>query len=104
MIEAAEALGYDRLGLWREVLLPLGLRVCLPALINNMVNLVKTTTLAYAIGVPDLLYAASQIWSEESNVREMMTVLLVVYLLLLAALVWLMERWEGALAIPGQGR
>jgi polar amino acid transport system permease protein len=66
-----------------------------------MVNLVKTTTLAYAIGVPDLLYAASQIWSEVLNVREMMNVLLVTYLILVAILVWIMERWERSLAIPG---
>ncbi len=100
-IEAAQSLGYGRLGLYRHVLVPLGLRICLPALTNNLVNLVKTTTLAYAIAVPELLYAASQIWSEVLNVREMMVVLLITYLLLVAVLVWLMERWERALAIPG---
>ena len=100
-VEAAESLGYGRIGLYRWVLLPLGLRICMPALTNNLVNLVKTTTLAYAIGVPDLLYAASQIWSEVLNVREMMNALLVTYLVLVALLVWLMERWERALAIPG---
>ncbi len=75
--------------------------ICLPALNNNLVNLVKTTTLAYAIGVPELLYAASQIWSEMFNVREMMNVLLVVYVLLVGVLVWVMHRWEKAMRIPG---
>lgn len=103
-IEAARSLGYEGAALYRQVVLPLALRVCLPALTNNLVNLVKTTTLAYAIGVPELLYAASQIWSEELNVREMMAVLLVTFLVLIALLVWLMERWERALAIPGQER
>ena len=100
-VEAAQSLGYGRFGLYRHVLVPLGLRICMPALTNNMVNLVKTTTLAYAIAVPDLLYAASQIWSEVLNVREMMNVLLVCYLVLVAILVWVMERWERSLAIPG---
>jgi polar amino acid transport system permease protein len=100
-VEAAESLGYGRIGLYRYVLVPLGLRICLPALTNNLVNLVKTTTLAYAIGVPELLYAASQIWSEVMNVRAMMIVLLITYLLLIAVLVWVMERWERSLAIPG---
>ena len=101
MVEAAESLGYGRAGLYRHVLLPLGLRICLPALTNNMVNLVKTTTLAYAIAVPELLYAASQVWSEVLNVREMMNVLLVTYIALVALLVWAMQSWERSLRIPG---
>jgi len=101
MVEAAEALGYTRLGIFRHVVMPLAFRVSLPALNNNLVNLVKTTTLAYAIAVPELLYAAAQIWSEVFNVREMMNVLLVIYVLLVGALVWVMHRWERALRIPG---
>jgi polar amino acid transport system permease protein len=100
-VEAAEALGYTRLQLYLHVVLPLAFRICLPALNNNLINLVKTTTLAYAIGVPELLYAASQIWSEVFNVREMMNVLLVTYVLLVAILVWVMGRWEKAMRIPG---
>jgi len=101
MVEAAESLGYSRLGVYRHVLLPLAFRISLPALNNNLVNLVKTTTLAYAIAVPELLYAASQIWSEELNVREMMNVLLVTYDAQIAVLVAIMGRWERALHIPG---
>lgn len=101
MVEAAESLGYGRAQSYREIIIPLAIRICLPALGNNLVNLVKTTTLAYAIGVPELLYAASQIWSEVLNVREMMNVLLVSYVVLVAALVWLMGRWERAMRIPG---
>ena len=48
--------------------------VSLPALGTNLVNLAKTTTLAYAIAVPELLYVSAQIWSEQLNVREMMNV------------------------------
>jgi len=100
-VEAAESLGYTRLQLYIHVVLPLAFRICLPALNNNLINLVKTTTLAYAIGVPELLYAASQIWSESFNVREMMNVLLVTYVLLVAILVFVMGRWERAMRIPG---
>lgn len=99
--EAAESLGYSRLGAYRHVVLPLALRISLPALGNNLVNLVKTTTLAYAIAVPELLYASAQIWSEVLNVREMMNVLLVSYILYVAALVLVMSRVERALRIPG---
>jgi polar amino acid transport system permease protein len=51
--------------------------------------------------VPELLYASAQIWSEEFNVRETMTVLLITYLGLVGLLVWAMGRWERAWRIPG---
>ena len=99
--EAAEALGYTRAQALRHVGIPLALRVCVPALGNNLVNLVKTTSLAYAIAVPELLYACAQIWGESMNVRETMNLLLLAYIGLIAVLVWALERWERALRLPG---
>jgi polar amino acid transport system permease protein len=81
----------------------LGLRICLPALTNNLVNLVKTTTLAYAIAVPELLYVSNQIWSDSVNVPEMMLVLFVIYMALVGLLVYAMHGWERSLRVPGLG-
>ncbi len=103
-IEAAEALGYTRLQSYVHVVLPLALRVSLPALNNNLVNLIKTTTLAYAIAVPELLYASAQIWSDESNVTVMMVVLLLCYVALVGLLVFLMHKLEFRLRLPGYTR
>jgi polar amino acid transport system permease protein len=102
-VEAAEALGYNRLKTYVYVVLPLALRVCLPALNNNLVNLVKTTTLAYAIAVPEMLYVANQIWSDSLNVPEMMTFLLFAYVLLVGLLVMVMNKWERSMRLPGFG-
>lgn len=102
-VEAAESLGFSRLQAYLRILLPLAFRISLPALNNNLVNLVKTTTLAYAIAVPEMLYVSSQIWSDELNVPVMMNVLLVCYLVLVGILVYLMHRWERAIRVPGFG-
>jgi polar amino acid transport system permease protein len=102
-IEAAESLGFSRLRAYVYIVLPLAFRITLPALNNNLVNLVKTTTLAYAIAVPEMLYVSSQIWSDELNVPEMMNVLLVAYFALVGVLVFVMHRWERALKVPGFG-
>ena len=83
------------------VILPLAFRISLPALNNNLVNLVKTTTIAYAIAVPEMLYVANQIWSDELNVPEMMNVLLVIYVALVGVVVYVMGRWERAMRVPG---
>ena len=103
-VEAAESLGFNRMQTYRYIVLPLAIRVCLPALNNNLVNLAKTTTQAYAIAVPETLFVASQIWSDRINVFEMMVTLLTFYLLLVGVIVWLMTRLERALAVPGFGR
>ncbi|TAN30089.1 MAG: amino acid ABC transporter permease [Castellaniella sp.] len=102
-IEAAQSLGFSRLRTYLLIVFPLALRISLPALANNLVNLVKATTLAYAIAVPEMLYVTSQIWSDELNVPELMNVLLVCYVVLAGALAYLMRRWERALHLPGFG-
>jgi polar amino acid transport system permease protein len=102
-IEAAESLGFSRMRTYLFIVFPLAFRISLPALNNNLVNLVKTTTLAYAIAVPEMLYVSSQIWSDELNVPEMMNVLLIAYFALVGALVYAMNRWERAIKVPGFG-
>ena len=102
-LEAAESLGFNRTQTYLRIVLPLAFRISLPALNNNLVNLVKTTTLAYAIAVPEMLYVSSQIWSDELNVPVMMNVLLVAYFVLVGILVYLMHRWERAIRLPGFG-
>ena len=104
MLEAAESLGYTRSQIYWWVVLPLAVRHVLPALGNNLVNLVKTTNLAYAIAVPELMYVSKQIWSDAANVREMMIFLLLAYVSLVALLVLGLNQVERALRIPGFGQ
>ena len=74
------------------------------ALNNNLVTLVKGTTVAYAIGVPELMTASSTIWGASVNIPEMMIVLLVTFLAIVAGLVFVLHRVEQALRIPGYTR
>ena len=104
MIEAAESLGYSRSQIFRLVVLPLAVRVTMPAMTNNLVNLVKTTTLAYAIAVPELLYMSAQIWSEQVNVPEMMVVLLICYVAIVGVVNQGMQWLEARLRVPGFGQ
>ncbi len=102
--EAAEALGFNRLQVYLYVTLPLAFRACLPSLNSNLVNLIKATTIAYAIAVPETIYVSNQIWSDEYNVIEMMNVVWFVYIFLVGMLVWLMHHWETSIKIPGYGQ
>ncbi len=103
--EAADSLGFSRLQTYGYIVLPLALRVSLPALNNNLVNLVKTTTQAFAIAVPELLYQSVSIWNDYPSAQyPTMLLLFVVYILLVGVVVFTMHRWERSMRIPGYGQ
>jgi polar amino acid transport system permease protein len=101
MVEAAEALGYRRGQIYFYVILPLAIRFSLPALTNSLVSLVKATSLAYAIAVPEVLYVSSEIWSDQLNVPEMMWTILFFYVFIVGIMVLVMHKLEARLRIPG---
>ncbi|MEO8524295.1 MAG: ABC transporter permease subunit [Caldimonas sp.] len=53
--QAAFALGLDRAAAIRGVVLPQALRACLPALASQYINVIKASSLAAAVGFPDLM-------------------------------------------------
>ncbi len=84
---------------------PLAFRVSLPALNNNLVNLVKTTTQAFAIAVPELLYQSVTIWNDYPSAQNpTMLLLFTVFIILVGIVVLSMHRWERAMRIPGYGQ
>jgi len=101
--EAALALGYNRRQAFFSVTVPLALRFSFASLANNLVDLTKATTVAYAVGVAELLYVSNQIWSDSLNTIEMMNVMLVIYLVLTGAVVLIINRVEAAMRLPGFG-
>lgn len=101
--EAALALGYSQRQAFFSVTVPLALRFSFASLANNLVDLTKATTVAYAVGVAELLYVSNQIWSDSLNTIEMMNVMLVIYLLLTGAVVFIINRVEAAMRLPGFG-
>ncbi len=102
--EAADALGFSRMQTYKEVVLPLAFRVSLPALNNNLVNLVKTTTQAIGIAVPELLYQCVSIWNDYPSAQyPTMLLLFFSFIILVGLLVFGMHRWEKAMYIPGYG-
>jgi len=63
-VEAAVTLGFPVLSVWRRVLLPQAARIALPSLINELILLLKASSLISTVGVTELTrsshsYAAS---------------------------------------------
>lgn len=59
--EAAEVLGYSKSRTFLTIILPQVIKNILPAVTNEIIVLVKDTSLAYAIGVVEMFTAAKQI-------------------------------------------
>ena len=78
--EAAESLGLKPLATLRLVVLPQALRVIVPGLNSQYISLAKNSSLAVAIGYPDLYAVAETTLNQTGRGIEVFLLLMVVYL------------------------
>ncbi|WP_425443931.1 amino acid ABC transporter permease [Streptomyces aidingensis] len=80
--EAAHALGMSGAKTMRRIVLPQAMRVIVPPTGNEFINMLKTSSLAYAIQYQELFLAGRNISSRTLAVMEMLIVVSVWYLVL----------------------
>jgi general L-amino acid transport system permease protein len=78
--EAAHALGLSRAHTLRLVIIPQAFRVIIPPLASQYLNLTKNSSLAIAIGFPDLVYAGGTVNNQSGRIIEVVLIWMVVYL------------------------
>jgi general L-amino acid transport system permease protein len=78
--EAASALGLSRSQTMRLVMLPQALRVIIPPLTNQYLNLTKNSSLAVAIGYPDVVSIANTAINQTGRAVECIAIIMLVYL------------------------
>lgn len=79
-VEAAGALGLSRRQQMRLVILPQALRVIIPPLTNQYLNLTKNSSLAVAIGYPDVVSIANTTINQSGRAVECIAIIMLVYL------------------------
>jgi general L-amino acid transport system permease protein len=79
-IEAAHALGLKQGQTLRLVVIPQALRVIIPPLTSQYLNLTKNSSLSVAIGYPDLVSAANTQINQTGQAIEGISIIMVVYL------------------------
>ncbi len=79
-VEAAHALGLNNWQTLRLVIFPQALRVIIPPLTSQYLNLTKNSSLAIAIGYPDVFYVSSTIINQSGRAVEMISLVMLVYL------------------------
>ena len=80
--DAAHALGLSRAQTMRFVVIPQALRAMVPLLATNCVSLTKNSSLAVAIGFPDLVSILNTTANQTGHAIETMLIMIVVYLAL----------------------
>lgn len=78
--EAASALGLNKAQEMRLVMLPQALRVIIPPLTNQYLNLTKNSSLAVAIGYPDVVSIANTALNQTGRAVECIAIVMLVYL------------------------
>ncbi|TDT78641.1 amino acid ABC transporter membrane protein (PAAT family) [Arthrobacter sp. AG258] len=79
-LEAAQAVGMTRLQAMRRIVLPQAMRVIIPPVGNEVIGMLKTTSLASAIGVSEILSEAQHIYYVNNRIMELLIVCAVWYL------------------------
>ena len=101
--EAARSLGLDRWQLLRLVVIPQALRVIIPPLTSQYLNLTKNTSLGSAIAYPELVAVfAGTVMNQTGQAVETIGITMGIYLALSLSIAGLMQIYERRTALVGR--
>ncbi len=98
---AARSIGMTPLQAIRHVIIPQAFRFAIPAWSNEVVAMVKISSIVYLIAVPEMLYVAKELMAKYYNPFQTYFTVGAVYLVIIGILTILLNRLEQSLAIPG---
>ena len=99
--EAASALGLTQMQVLRLVLLPQALRVVIPPATGQFLNLTKNSSLAVAIGYPDLISITNTTLNQTGQAIEAIALAMSVYLAMSLSLSLAMNAYNAAVLARG---
>ena len=100
-IEAALSLGMSKWMIIRHIIFPQAFRIMLPSWTNEMVYLLKYSSLAMLLAVPELMYEASVAASETFLYAQIFLVVAGIYLVFATLIIQIMRKVELRLHIRG---
>jgi general L-amino acid transport system permease protein len=97
--EAAKSVGLSAWQTQRLVVLPQAMRVVIPPLTNQYLNLIKNSSLAVAIGYPDLVNISNTALNQTGRAVECIAIVMAVYLSLSLLTAALMNMYNRRMAL-----
>jgi putative amino-acid transport system permease protein len=95
--EAAESLGMSKLQSFRHIILPQAFRVAIPSLMNNFIDLLKSTSLAFTLGVPEIMAKAQLEASSSFKYFESFLAVAIVYWVIVLIFEYFQKKYEKSL-------
>jgi len=100
---AARSLGMNKIQSIKNIILPQALRISIPAWSNELIYLLKYTSIAYIIQVEELTAEGKFIAATTFRYLEIFAMIAIIYLLLTIVFTEIIDRVEKRLSIPGIG-
>jgi general L-amino acid transport system permease protein len=97
--EAASALGLHRARVLRLIVLPQAMRVIIPPLTSEYLNLTKNSSLAVAIGYQDIVSIANTTLNQTGQAVEGVMIIMAVYLTISLSISLLMNWYNARVAL-----
>ncbi len=97
--EAAEALGLPRGRILRLIVMPQALRVIIPPMTSNYLNLTKNSSLAVAIGYQDIVSIANTTLNQTGQAIEGIAIIMLVYLTISLSISLFMNWYNAKIAL-----
>jgi glutamate/aspartate transport system permease protein len=98
---AAMSLGLTTWQSYRFVLLPMALRIVIPPLTSESMNLVKNSSVAFAVSITELTFYAQQVGEETSRGIEVYLAVTVCYIISALVVNRIMAWIEKRVQVPG---
>ena len=95
--EAAKVLGYNKFETFFIIVLPQVFKIVLPSITNEVITLVKDTSLSFVIAIPEMFTVAKQIAAADASIAALL-VAGVFYYILNAIVAFVMEYIEKRLS------
>jgi general L-amino acid transport system permease protein len=97
--EAAQALGLKRGEILRKIVLPQALRVIVPPMTSQYLNLTKNSSLAVAIGYQDIVSIANTTLNQTGQAIEGIAIIMLVYLTISLSISLFMNWYNARIAL-----
>jgi putative S-methylcysteine transport system permease protein len=95
--EAGFAVGMTRLQLMRRIILPQAARIAAPTLLNYFIDMIKSTSLAFTLGVTEMMGATQKEAAGSFRYFEAFLVVACLYWIIVEALSFVQRRMEARL-------
>ena len=93
-IDAGRALGLRYWAIQTKIVFPQALRVALPPLTNQLVTIIKLTSLVSVISLTEILLVGQQLYTRNFLVIETLTIVAIYYVAIVTIVTWLIKRFE----------